>query len=122
MTSEPVDLALAIALARAHAQHPDADARLLIKLAHAKPDAYSADQIRALVDVGQRALEHRRHGETVDDDSLCVCAHRRSSHASPASADTRCLVVEDRQDLLGVFDDGREHELGYCACRRYRPR
>ena len=41
-------------------------------------------------------------------DSLCVCGHLASHHADPASGDTRCLVVEDRRDLLDVFDDGRD--------------
>ncbi len=37
------------------------------------------------------ADEHERDSENVDDgDPLCACAHRRSSHATPASSDTRC--------------------------------
>lgn len=54
-----------------------------------------------------------------DADPLCVCGHRASSHASVDSGDTRCLAVEDRRDLISLFDDGRDHELGYCACLRY---
>ena len=41
-------------------------------------------------------------------DSLCVCGHLAEPHADPASGDTRCLAVEDRRDLLDVFDDGRD--------------
>ena len=53
-------------------------------------------------------------------DPLCVCGHRESSHASAASGDTRCLVVEHPADLLVVFDDGRDRgELGYCACLHF---
>ena len=53
-------------------------------------------------------------------DSLCVCGHLASHHADPASGDTRCLVVEDRRDLLDVFDDGRDRAIAYCACLRFR--
>ena len=41
-------------------------------------------------------------------DPLCVCGHLAEHHADPASGDTRCLAVEDRRDLLDVFDDGRD--------------
>ena len=51
---------------------------------------------------------------------LCVCGHLAEHHADPASGDTRCLAVEDRHDLLDVFDDGRDGPIGYCACLAYR--
>ena len=41
-------------------------------------------------------------------EALCVCGHLAEHHADPASGDTRCLAVEDRRDLLDVFDDGRD--------------
>lgn len=52
-------------------------------------------------------------------DSLCRCAHRESSHADASSGDTRCLVIEDRRDLITPFDDGREHDHAYGACLRF---
>ncbi len=52
-------------------------------------------------------------------DSLCVCGHRASDHATPDSGDTRCLAVEAREDLLSVFEDGRDGAYGYCACLRF---
>jgi Antitoxin VbhA len=52
--------------------------------------------------------------------TLCVCGHARSGHDDLASGDARCLAVEDRRDLLAVFDDGREDVYGYCACLRFR--
>ena len=52
-------------------------------------------------------------------DPLCVCGHRASNHATPDSGDTRCLAVEAREDLLSVFDDGRDGAYGYCACLRF---
>jgi hypothetical protein len=51
---------------------------------------------------------------------LCVCGHLAEHHADPASGDTRCLAVEDRRDLLEVFDDGRDGPIGYCACLAFR--
>ena len=54
-------------------------------------------------------------------DPLCVCGHLADHHADPAIGDTRCLVVEDRRDLLDVFDDGRDGPLSYCGCLTYRP-
>ena len=56
------------------------------------------------------------------NDPLCVCGHRASNHATPDSGDTRCLAVEAREDLLSVFDDGRDGRdgaYGYCACLRF---
>ena len=52
-------------------------------------------------------------------DPLCECGHRASSHAHPDSGDTRCLAVEAREDLIAVFDDGRDGDYGYCACLRF---
>ena len=52
-------------------------------------------------------------------DSLCECGHRASTHADPGSGDTRCLAVEAREDLIAVFDDGRDTDHGYCACLRF---
>ena len=52
-------------------------------------------------------------------DPLCVCGHRASHHATPDSGDTRCLVVEAREDLLSLFDDGRDGAYGYCGCLRF---
>jgi hypothetical protein len=55
-------------------------------------------------------------------DPLCVCGHRASHHATPDSGDTRCLAVETREDLLYVFDDGRDGRdgaYGYCGCLRF---
>ena len=52
-------------------------------------------------------------------DPLCVCGHRASNHATPDSGDTRCLAVEAREDLLYVFDDGRDGAYGYCGCLRF---
>jgi hypothetical protein len=52
-------------------------------------------------------------------DPLCVCGHRASIHATPDSGDTRCLAVEAREDLISVFDDGRDSAYGYCACLRF---
>ena len=54
-------------------------------------------------------------------DPLCVCGHRASHHDTPASGDTRCLAVEARQDLLEVFDDGRDTAVAYCGCLRFAP-
>ena len=54
-------------------------------------------------------------------DHLCVCGHLASNHAKPSSGDTRCLAVEDRRDLLAVFDDGCTATYGYCACLRFKP-
>ena len=54
-------------------------------------------------------------------EALCVCGHQAANHAEAASGDTRCLAVEDRRDLLEVFDDGRDGPIGYCACLAYRP-
>ena len=54
------------------------------------------------------------------EQALCACGHLRSSHADPATGDSRCLVVEDRRDLLDVFDDGRDSASGYCGCLRFR--
>jgi hypothetical protein len=53
-------------------------------------------------------------------DQLCVCGHLPSHHADPSTGDTRCLAVEDRRDLLAVFDDGRDTAYGYCACLHFR--
>ena len=40
--------------------------------------------------------------------SVCVCGHLADHHADPAIGDSACcLVVEDRRDLLDVFDDRR---------------
>jgi hypothetical protein len=58
---------------------------------------------------------------TTMPDSLCICGHLASHHADLANGDTRCLAVEDRRDLLDVFDDGRDSPIGYCACLAYRP-
>ncbi len=55
------------------------------------------------------------------NDPLCTCGHRASHHDTPGSGDTRCLVVEAREDLLSVFDDGRDGANGYCACLRFTP-
>ena len=55
-------------------------------------------------------------------DPLCVCGHSRDNHPDPASGDTRCLAVEDRRDLLAVFDDGRDIAYADCACLRSPPR
>jgi hypothetical protein len=52
-------------------------------------------------------------------DRLCSCGDRGSSHAEPGSGDTRCLAVEAREDLIYVFDDGRDTEHAYCACLRF---
>jgi len=52
---------------------------------------------------------------------LCVCGHLAENHGDAASGDTRCLAVEDRRDLLDVFDDGRDGPIAYCACLAYRP-
>jgi len=52
-------------------------------------------------------------------DPLCTCGHRASHHDTPDSGDTRCLVVEAREDLLCVFDDGRDGAYSYCACLRF---
>jgi hypothetical protein len=46
-----------------------------------------------------------------------VCGHLTSSHADPSSGDTRCLAVEDRRDLLVVFDDGRDTTYGLLRLR-----
>jgi hypothetical protein len=54
-------------------------------------------------------------------DPLCVCGHRASHHDTSASGDTRCLAVEARQDLLEVFDDGRDTAVAYCGCVRFTP-
>ena len=54
-------------------------------------------------------------------DPLCVCGHSRDNHPDPASGDTRCLAVEDRRDLLAVFDDGRDIAYADCACLRSPP-
>ena len=40
---------------------------------------------------------------------------------TPASGDTRCLAVEAREDLLEVFDDGRDSAYAYCACLHFTP-
>ena len=53
-------------------------------------------------------------------DSLCVCGHLASHHADPASGDTRCLAVEDRRDLLDVFDDGRDAPSATAPACGYR--
>ncbi|MGA2924442.1 MAG: hypothetical protein ABSG43_00400 [Solirubrobacteraceae bacterium] len=58
--------------------------------------------------------------EKVRDGDLCVCGHDRERHADPASGDARCLVVTQRSELADVFDDGREGQLGYCACLGFR--
>jgi hypothetical protein len=52
-------------------------------------------------------------------DPLCECGHRAGTHADPGSGDTRCLAVEAREDLLDVFDDGRDTAHGYRACLRF---
>lgn len=52
---------------------------------------------------------------------LCVCGHLAANRADPAGGDTRCLDVEDRRDLLDVFDNGRDGPLAYCVCLAYRP-
>src|SRR5205823_6026008 len=54
-------------------------------------------------------------------DQLCACGHLPSHHAAPSGGATRCLSVEDRRDLLAVFDDGRDTADGYCACLRFQP-
>jgi hypothetical protein len=51
---------------------------------------------------------------------VCVCGHDRERHADPASGDARCLVVTQRSELADAFDDGREGQLGYCACLGFR--
>ena len=56
---------------------------------------------------------------TAISDPLCACGHRASNHAAPDSGDTRCLAVEAREDLLYVFDDGRDGAYGYCGCLRF---
>ena len=53
-------------------------------------------------------------------EALCVCGHLAEHHADPASGDTRCLAVEDRHDLLDVFDNGRDGPIAHCACLAYR--
>ncbi len=47
---------------------------------------------------------------------LCTCGHSRDRHDDDGS----CTAVEDRRDLLDVFDDGKHHDIAYCACMRYR--
>jgi hypothetical protein len=59
---------------------------------------------------------HRPMGDGVP----CECGHGREQHADAASGDTRCLVVAERERLTDVFDDGREGQLGYCACLGFR--
>ena len=55
-----------------------------------------------------------------DPDPLCACGHHKSDHESASNGDTRCLVSQHPADLIGVFDDGRDHgELAYCACLRF---
>jgi hypothetical protein len=51
-------------------------------------------------------------------DPLCQ-GHLASTHGDPSSGDTRCLAVEAREDLIDVFDDGRDTACGYCACLRF---
>jgi len=58
-------------------------------------------------------------GVSAISDPLCVCGHRASHHATPDSGDTRCLAVEACEDLIFVFDDGRDGAYGYCACLRF---
>ena len=55
-------------------------------------------------------------------DPLCVCGHRASNHATPDSDDTRCLAVEAREDLLSVFDDGRDGGLRLLRLPALHPR
>ena len=55
-------------------------------------------------------------------DPLCVCGHRASNHATPDSGDTRCLAVEAREDLLSVFDDGRDGGLRLLRLPALHPR
>jgi hypothetical protein len=75
-------------------------------------------ELREITKRASTAKAERTAGET-DHDPLCACGHRRSGHAEPSSGDTRCLAVEDRRDLLAAFDDGREHDIAYCACLRF---
>ena len=53
-------------------------------------------------------------------DPLCVCGHLADHHADPAIGDTRCLVVEDRRDLLDVFGDVRDGQLAGQTARNDR--
>ena len=53
-------------------------------------------------------------------DPLCACGHPESDHEPASNGDTRCLVIKHPADLIGVFDDGRDHpEHAYCACLRF---
>jgi len=51
---------------------------------------------------------------------VCLCGHLASHHAV-STGDTRCLAIEDRRDLLSIFDDGGSAAHAYCACLRFHP-
>lgn len=58
---------------------------------------------------------------SADPAHICVCGHLATNHADPATGDTRRLAVEDRNDLLDLFDDARDAQHGCCACLSYVP-
>lgn len=70
---------------------------------------------------GARRFDRRRRDHEQRHARSAPPRPSRQQPCRPATGDTRCLTVAARQDLLEVFDDGRDTPYAHCACLNFSP-